>query len=324
MSTIADGFNQLLTYRKKINFGFLKKIFGVTFLLLVAYLLISKGMELDWNKIWHTMLQTEKQTLAIAFILSFACYTAYASYDLIGRHQLHLPIKPRQSMLVAWVSYAFNLNLGALIGSVGLRYRLYSHYEINATAVTKILSISVFSNWMGYLMLSGLLFVSGTFSPPADWSISTLGIQLVGSVFLGIPLFYIGLCAFSKQREFTFKDRSVILPRLPIVAWQFGTAFVHWTLMVAVMYQFFANDLEFSTLYLVLLVSCIAGAVSHIPGGLGVIEGVFLALLSDKLDRHQIISGILAYRSVFYLAPLLIALPIYLYFEVFSKRIKNK
>jgi uncharacterized membrane protein YbhN (UPF0104 family) len=35
----------------------------------------------------------------------------------------------------------------------------------------------------------------------------------------------------------------------------------------------------------VLLISCVAGVVAHIPAGLGVLEAVFLALLHGQLGQ---------------------------------------
>jgi hypothetical protein len=41
----------------------------------------------------------------------------------------------------------------------------------------------------------------------------------------------------------------------------------------------------------VLLVAAVAGAITHIPAGLGVLEAVFLALLSDAVPAHVLLGA---------------------------------
>jgi uncharacterized membrane protein YbhN (UPF0104 family) len=70
----------------------------------------------------------------------------------------------------------------------------------------------------------------------------------------------------------------------------------------------------------VLLVSAIAGVLAHIPAGVGVIELVFLMLLGGTLPQHTIIAGLVVYRAVYYLAPLLAAVIVYVGLEASSRR----
>ncbi|WP_019605169.1 lysylphosphatidylglycerol synthase domain-containing protein [Teredinibacter turnerae] len=315
MTVLAKASHSVSHMKNKIPWGTLKKVASGLFFLLVAYLLVSKARELEWNKIWSTFRETDTATLWLATVIGMACYLAYASYDLIGRKLFDVEIPAYKTVLAAWISYACNLNLGAIIGSVALRYRLYSRLGVKPSTVTKIMGVSVFSNWAGYVMLAGGLFVTGAFEPPESWAVGDIGFRLLGGVFLALVATYVGVCAFANQRTYRLRDREFTLPELKIVAWQLTTAAVHWTLMATVIYQFFQGDLDFTTVYIALLVSCVAGAVSHVPGGLGVLEAVFVALLAGELPRHEILAGVFAYRCVFYFVPLAFTLPLYGIFE---------
>ncbi len=297
----------------------LKKALGIIFFCAIAYLLVSHAKEIEWAKVFEVMRETDIRTLLTGFIIGFLCYTAYAAYDLFGRHLLKLHTSAVSTMLAAWISYACNLNLGAVIGSVALRYRLYSRLGVSSGDVTKIIGISVTSNWLGYCLLAGGLFASGSVEPPGSWAIGKTALQIIGASLLLVVGTYLYLCFFSKKREYQIKSKSFTLPPTKIVLLQFGVACVHWTLMAATIYQFMPEELSFPTVYAVLLVSCVAGAVSHVPGGLGVLEAVFVALLAGDVPKYQLIAGVFAYRCVFYLAPLIISLPLYLAFESFYK-----
>ena len=65
----------------------------------------------------------------------------------------------------------------------------------------------------------------------------------------------------------------------------------------------------------VLLIAAIAGVLTHVPAGLGVLEAVFVALLSHRLPTHLLLAGLVIYRVLFYLLPLAAAAVIYLRLE---------
>jgi uncharacterized membrane protein YbhN (UPF0104 family) len=70
----------------------------------------------------------------------------------------------------------------------------------------------------------------------------------------------------------------------------------------------------------VLFVSAIAGVLSHVPAGLGVLEAVFVALLSHQLPRSELLASLLMYRAFYYLAPLALATLTYLAVETGQRR----
>ena len=62
-------------------------------------------------------------TLATAAALVLASHLTYASYELIGRRYVGHCLSTGRVLGVGFVSYAFNLNLGSLVGGVGFRLR---------------------------------------------------------------------------------------------------------------------------------------------------------------------------------------------------------
>lgn len=68
--------------------------------------------------------------------------------------------------------------------------------------------------------------------------------------------------------------------------------------------------------------SSIAGVIIHIPAGIGVLEAVFVAMLHGQSIFHgTIITALLAYRAIYFIAPLLLAIVLYLGLE---SRAKNE
>lgn len=307
--------NNLQKIQQKIPWKIIKRILTVAFFIAVATLLFIKAKEIEWSKVIETLKATEVSTLVLSIALSFLCYGFYASYDLFGRYILRTNVSAFKTWIAAWISYACNMNLGAIIGSVAFRYRLYSRIGVKSAQVTRIIGISVATNWLGYLLLAGVLFASGFVDVPESWKISDGAMRVMGAGFLLVVAVYLYLCGFSKQREFEFRGHTLTLPSLKMAVFQFAVACVHWTLMALVMFQFFQGQVAFTTVYAVLLISCVAGAVSHIPGGLGVLEAVFVTLLAGEVPRYEVLAAVFGYRCVFYFIPLLIAIPLYLGYE---------
>jgi uncharacterized membrane protein YbhN (UPF0104 family) len=58
----------------------------------------------------------------------------------------------------------------------------------------------------------------------------------------------------------------------------------------------------------------------RVPAGLGVLEGVFMALLAGRQPEAQLLAALLAYRALFYLLPLAVAALVYLGLEARLRR----
>ncbi|OSN07991.1 hypothetical protein AU510_05210 [Lonsdalea britannica] len=75
----------------------------------------------------------------------------------------------------------------------------------------------------------------------------------------------------------------------------------------------------------VLLIASIACLVANVPAGIGVLEAIFMALLAGRPFTHgEIIAALLAYRALYYIAPLIVALGPYLWLEGRAKKLRVK
>lgn len=87
-------------------------------------------------------------------------YLLYGCYDLLGRLYCGHKLAKRQVMLVSFVCYAFNLTLSTRVGGIGMRYRLYSRLRLPGSTITRIFSLSITTNWLGYILLGGIILPS--------------------------------------------------------------------------------------------------------------------------------------------------------------------
>ncbi|WDY60520.1 lysylphosphatidylglycerol synthase domain-containing protein [Pseudomonas sp. PSKL.D1] len=292
-----------------------KRVLTLLFVLLIPALLYTLASNLDWQEVRQSLLAYKASTLAIGLALALCSYLTFASYDLLARAYTGHQLPARQILPVAFVCYAFNLNFTTWVGGVALRYRLYSRLGLDTGTITRILTLGLLTNWMGYMLIAGTVFALRLVKLPANWAVGETGLQLIGLLLLAIALAYLLACTFAKRRTWQFRGHEIMLPSWRLALCQVVLGACNWALMATLIYWLLPQGLFYPTVLGILLISCVAGVVAHIPAGLGVLEAVFLALLHGQLGQGSLVASLLGYRTLYYLIPLLLAIGIYLVLE---------
>ncbi|WP_111413535.1 lysylphosphatidylglycerol synthase domain-containing protein [Billgrantia lactosivorans] len=290
---------------------------GVTllFFILIAVLLVSMARNVDWPEVVETLRDYRPLTLAAGVGITAASYAAFSSYDLLGKRYTGHGLSARQVLQLAFVCYAFNLNLGAWVGSLAMRYRLYTRLGLGVATVTRILSVSLIANWLGYMLLAGVVFSARLLELPASWEIGATGLQLLGVGLLATACGYLAACRFSRRRTWHVRGHEIVLPPLRLALLQAALGAANWSLMALLVYLLLPEGVFFPSILGILLISAVAGVITHIPAGLGVLEAVFLALLQHQVASSQILAALIGYRALYFLLPLAVACVLYLVLE---------
>lgn len=300
----------------------------LAFAAVVLWLLVSHARTVDWAAVGGALQKLNAVTLAGAAGMAILSFLFYSSFDLLGRHYIGHTLPTLRTMVITVVCYVFNLNLGALVGGVAFRYRLYSRLGLNPGEITQIVGLSMLTNWLGYMLLAGLAFAAGVVSLPTQWMqdprAAWLGATLpgVGVAMMAVPLLYLAACAWSPRRTLKVRGQTLVLPSLRLGLSQIGLSVLHWLCTAGILYVLLQQRIEYPVVMGVLMVSAIAGVVTHIPAGLGVVEAVFLALLGSRVPHGELLAALFAYRAVFYLIPLAVAFAAYLQLEATARKTK--
>lgn len=289
------------------------------FLLAVTVLLVQQARGIEWSEVGAVLRDFPLRTLALAGALAALSHAIYASFDLVGRRWAGHELPARQVVPVTFVSYAFNLNLGALVGGFAFRYRLYSRLGLDNDAITRVLAASLVTNWIGYLALAGGVFAFGLVTPPEGWPIGALALKLLGAALLSAVALYLGACGWAQRdgtpREWSLRGHRFTLPGLRLALLQLGLSALNWATIAAVLFVLFQQKLPYGQVLGTLLLGAVAGVVAHVPAGLGVLEAVFIAMLGGQLPRGELLAALIAYRAIYYLLPLAAAIVVYFVLE---------
>ena len=99
------------------------------------------------------------------------------------------------------------------------------------------------------------------------------------------------------------------LPTFPVALTQLVLSAADWALAGAVLYVLLPTGaVPFLAFLGAFLTAILLGMASHVPGGLGVFEGLLIVLLKPYLSSGDLLPPLLVYRAVYYLLPFMVAL----------------
>lgn len=304
------------------SWPWVKRIVLGGFALFVISALVFQARAVDWEQVFRTMAAYPVTTLALALGLAATSHGLYSCFDLIGRRYTRHKLANRSVLAITFVSYAFNLNLGTIVGAVAMRYRLYSRLGLNTATITRVVVTSMVTNWLGYLCLAGVLFAWMPMDLPDNWHVTTFALRGIGVVLLAIAGAYLAMCAFSKSRHVTIRKTRIALPSLRMALVQLAIGMANWSVMGAIMYVLLGGKVPYALALGVLLTGAVAGLLSRVPAGLGVLEAVFVAFFSSTVPVAQLLAAVLTYRAVYYWTPLLAATLLYTWMEARAKALR--
>ena len=284
-----------------------KRVATWVFFGLVAWLIFEQARNIDWSEVLASMAAIPLPVMLAAAALAACSFALYSTFDLLGRHVTGHRLPTTSVMSVTFISYAFNLNLGSLVGGVAFRYRLYSRLGLDNNTITRVLGFSMLTNWFGYLVVAGAAFCFWPMGLPPQWKIDSGGLRVLGAVLLCVAGAYLVLCAVSRERTWEIRGHAFQAPTLRMALLQLAMSCANWALIGTVIWVLLEQRVAYPHVLAVLLVAAVAGVITHVPAGLGVLEAVFVALLSHEIATGRLLGALLAYRAVYYLLPLGIA-----------------
>ena len=321
-SEVANVAKDESVFRRQLRaaWPWIKRVGTWVFFALIAWLIVKQARGIDWSEVMGAFSRLPASTLWMAGGLAASSFLLYSTYDLLGRYLTGHKLGAGAVMGVTFVSYAFNLNLGSLVGGVAFRYRLYSRLGLDNAVITRSLGFSMLTNGVGYLVVAGAAFCFWPLDLPAGWKIGGTGLRILGAVLLVLAVAYLVLCAVASDKTWHVRGHALQPPTLRMAGLQLAMSCANWSLMGGIVWLLLQQKVPYPEVLAVLMVGAVAGVITHVPAGLGVLETVFVALLSHRLPQGEILAALIGYRALYYIAPLGIATLGYLTMEMQGRK----
>lgn len=274
-----------------------------------------RGISLD--DVWDSLMAISSTHWALSALSAVVAYAALAGYDHIALLHIGKRVSWLFVTLCSFTTYALSHNIGGSVfsGAV-IRYRAYVTKGLSGQEVGVLVAVCWFTFVLSTITVGAIVLI---LAPGLLDRFSDLGLRefsgLTGMLLL-VPVIAYVFCSWLNLRPLRIGSLQIHYPRLPIVARQLIIGPLELFAAGAIIY--FALPEAGNPGYLVVLgvflVSFSVAQISHAPGGLGVLEVVFLMGLPD-MEAVDVLAALLVFRLFYLIVPLIISLGVVLLFE---------
>lgn len=291
-------------------------VIGLAAVALSGWLLYSELRSLSFDDLVHSLTAISWHQWLLAAGATLVAYGALAWYDRIGLQFLGKKVPWLYIAVTSFTTYALSHNIGAsvLSGAV-IRYRAYSRQGLTAGEVALLVTFCSFTFALGTVMLAGIVMVLQPHVADHLTELPNWSVQLAGCFLLGLVALYVVLTRLP-LRQVRIGRLVVPHPSAGIVARQLVAAPIELIGAAAIIY--FTLPMYENPGFLIVLGAFLASfsvaLLSHAPGGLGVLEIIFLTILPEA-DRADVLASLIVFRLFYLLLPLAISLVVVVLFE---------
>ncbi|MFK3887997.1 bifunctional lysylphosphatidylglycerol flippase/synthetase MprF [Sphingomonas sp. NPDC079357] len=259
-------------------------------------------------------------------IAASLCFTAFSyltltGYDVLALRIIGRPLPWRVAALASFTSYTLSHNLGlSLLTGGSARYRIYTAAGLDGPDVARVIGIASATFWSGVVTVASVALLA------RDGPIDLAGFTIPAAVSHGIAasalvLIIAGLMLCGNARgPLRLWRLSVPLPTVPQALAQIALAVLDTGTAAAALFVLVhgAEPSLLPAFILAYALGIVAAVLAHVPGGIGVFEAVVLAVLPG--DRSVAFAALIAYRVIYYLVPLAVAVAILAWREGLRRR----
>jgi phosphatidylglycerol lysyltransferase len=260
--------------------------------------------------------------ILLAAALTLLGYLVMTGYDTLAFRYIRHPLPYFKIALASFIGYAFNNNAGfsGLVGG-SLRYRLYNAWRLTAVEIAKVIAFCTVSFWLGFVLLGGIFFLTTPPDIPPSIHIPFASIRLLGIVLL-LPAVGYMLWIAIRREPVRIKQWEFELPSAGLFVAQLATSCLDWIIAASVLYILLPDSLPltFGRFLGIFLLAQIAGVASNVPGGIGIFEAIILVFLAPFFSASALLGALVAFRVIYYLLPLLVAILLLATHEIIEKR----
>jgi len=283
-------------------------LIGVFIFVAALELLRHELHALTWRELTTDIFRTSTLRLGLALLLTALNYAVLTGYDWLAFEYIGKRLSLARVMATSLLAYAItnSVGLGVLSGA-SVRYRFYTRWGVTGTELSRIvLSYSV-TFWLGLLVLGGVSLA--VTPPPASIDLPARGLFAPVGVLLALSALAYVAVPLSGRTSVRLGRFELPLPSRGVAAAQLGVSSLDWALAGAVLFALIpSGHVSYLSFLGVFLTAQLLGLVSHVPGGVGVFEGLMLLLLTPQVSAADLVPALVVYRAVYYLLPLSLAL----------------
>jgi uncharacterized membrane protein YbhN (UPF0104 family) len=314
-------FRSLTEYREREKMKFRQLIFKVLITAAVAFaaILVYRSLgRYTWDEIEESLFAIPAWRLASAFGFVIASYLCLTGFDWLAVRYAGHPLPYRRAALASFTGLSIGHNVGmAALSSGAVRYRFYSRWGLTAEQVAKVIIFCGFTVGLGLLTLAGIALIISQGGRGDLLGLSDTMMLALGFACLLPSAFYLLIC-WKVRRPLVLYRWRFDPPALRLATGQIVIGTLNFSCVAACIHQLMqslsnVSYLDVATAY---VTANLAALISHVPGGLGVLEATILGILPNTAS----IGALVAFRVLYFFIPLMVGIPTFLVSEAYFRR----
>jgi phosphatidylglycerol lysyltransferase len=264
--------------------------------------------DFHYHQIIAQLRSLSARQLLVAVLCTGCSYWALTFYDVSALRYVGIKLPYKLVAFASFTGYAISNNIGfALISGGSVRFRLYSAAGVSAGDIAKVVVFAAVTFMAGLAAIGSVAFLiaPGELGPVAH--IAPMAASTIGALALALILATVATAAVNPRPIRIWRLR-IALPSARMVAAQIVVSAIDISLAAAVLYIVLPplNGIGYWGFLGLFSIALLLGVVSNVPGGIGVFESVMMLGLRHA-DHAAVLGGIIAYRAIYFLLPLIVA-----------------
>jgi glycosyltransferase 2 family protein len=301
----------------------LKTIVGVAASLVIAglaiWVLYRTFQRIEPADVLRKMAETPRVKLLLAAACAAGSYFTIALYEGIAVRYVKRWLGVVRPAVTALVAFPIGHALGQmLLSASAMRYRMYTPLGFSAVEVGATVLMCALPYALAFGLLVDLALVLSAerlalvFRLPAGWLLA------LGTLGLAKDLGY-AVLVVRRRAPIRLGGWAVHLPTPRMTLLQVCVGMIDIGLVSSILYLLLPDSigLGFLPFVAIYLAAILAGSLSHVPAGFGVLESVLL-LLMPQVPPAELLAAVLLYRVIYEVMPLLVALCLWGAYELIA------
>jgi uncharacterized membrane protein YbhN (UPF0104 family) len=285
-----------------------------------AWVLVQRIEALDFSEVLQHLADVPIQIVIAGLACSAGVYASVGLYEGIAVRLASGRNLRRHAFRTAVIANPVGRAIGvAMVSGGALRYRMYAPEGLSIKQVGAVILLVAMPYAFGVGWLIDISLLLNLPEASRAFQLPFAVVAVFGVLGLAKDVGWLAFVA-TRTQPITIGGQSIRLPSLRDALVQIGFGLVQISLMTTILYLFMPPELQLSwpAFVAIYCIAFVAGQLSNVPAGLGVLEAA-LFLMLPQVPPGKLVGSVLAYRAVYELVPLGVALLLLLIYETTNR-----
>jgi uncharacterized membrane protein YbhN (UPF0104 family) len=287
---------------------------------LAAWVLFERIQEIDFAEVARDLSTVPLPIIIAALFCAAGVYTTVGLYEGIAVRLASDRNLRWQAFRTAVIANPLGRAIGvAMVSGGALRYRMYAPEGLSLKQIGAVILLVAMPYVFGVGWLIDLSLLLHLKEASRAFQLPFAAVTAFAVLGLAKDIGWLAFVA-TRTTPITLRGQPIRLPSLRDALVQIAFGLVQISLMTTILYLFMPPELNMTwpAFVAVYCIAFVAGQLSNVPAGLGVLEAA-LFLMLPHVPPGKLVGAVLAYRGVYELIPLGVALVMLLIYETTNR-----